>query len=1182
MESVKSDQAVAPGRCGAAAEVPCPILPDNAVAAQPFRRDVALPSCGARRERQASPSAVLYCPHMPLHLSAMIRTLGRCLALLILIVTSAPVPARAQEPAPVTGTLALTGTGTLTATAMPTATGALTVTLPATETVQPALTALPVVTETSVLTEAPAPTLTVPVTAPLPVTATLPFTLEAGADLLLDQQVELLLARMSAADRVGQLFVVTFNGSDTSFESAIATLIYAYRIGGVVLSPANGNFSNEPGIDTARQVAVLSNKLQSIAYGILLPTDVALQPVPTQPWPPGNLVSLERELGVAPPNLPLLIGVEQLGDNLPGTALRRGFTPLPSPLAIGSTWNPASAQAIGSITGRELRAVGVNLLLGPRLDVIEQPRSDLVGGLGVFSFGGNPDWVGRIGRAYVAGVHAGGGARVATAAGHFPGQGDIDRLPDEEVATIQSSLDDIQRTALPPFLAVTQPAGSTSGTDPAVSDILLTSQMRFNALQGAAGRNTPLSLDPELNQLVDERLGSWRANGGILMTGPLGVPAIRRFYDPTLQEFPARRVALDAFTAGHDLLYLARFSLDETWESQFANYTRAIAFFQERYRSDPDFATQVDASVRRILRLKLRLALGADLATLPAWTGAGPVVPLAQVLVQEADLAALPGSGAAPDPAPAQAAREALTILYPDPATGPLPPAPQLGEQIVVFTDSRLQRECPTCTAEAAVDPDAIARTIIGLYGPDATNQASPDDITSYTFSDLAQILPPESADAATPAPGATPQALPTPTATPLVEPVESGEDAPADESGGVSAEMEGAIADAEWLIFAMLDVRSQQASSSALRRFLRQYSDQAGSKRIVVFGLNGPYFLDATEIGKLTLYYGVYSKTTPYIETAVRALYRSFAPDGAPSVNAPGTRFVSLSARLVPDPARVLPLRLSMSAPATSSAAESPPEPVLATNEPAAEPPVDPGMDLVGPAVVNVGDTIRIDAGPVLDLNGNPVPDGVPVVFEANFEGAELALTIEPALTRAGKAQRDVTLERSGVLRVTARAGAATSGEPVILNVLEPQPEPTPAVITVTLPAEVATTAPVTVTGAISEDVGSALDLPGAGLRRRDRVDGVTLLLSLLTMLLALSLLLLAQIRVLPRETLFKSLVWAVIAGLVGYLLYAAGWLPFSAQIAETLNVFGAPLVVFLSMLLPLFWLQLRVGGSS
>ncbi len=233
---------------------------------------------------------------------------------------------------------------------------------------------------------------------------------------------------------------------------------------------------------------------------------------------------------------------------------------------------------------------------------------------------------------------------------------------------------------------------------------------------------------------------------------------------------------------------------------------------------------------------------------------------------------------------------------------------------------------------------------------------------------------------------------------------------------------------------------------------------------------------------------------------------------------------------------------------------------------------------DGLGLAVVNVGATLHLEAGPVLDLNGHPVPDGVLVTFEAAFEGAELALTVEPAPTRNGIAMRDLTLDRGGVLRVVAKAGGATSGDAVVVNVLEPQAAATTMALTVVVTVTPSLSAVIvpTVTEEPPAVVGVGA-LPAKGEGRTTRVNAMTLLLSLLTMLITLSLLLLAQIRVLPRETLFKSLIWAVLVGLLSYLLYASGWLPGSNVLAQTLNVFGAPLVVFLSMLMPLFWLQLR-----
>jgi len=1033
---------------------------------------------------------------------------------------------------------------------------------------------------------------------PLTDTATLTSSLDAEelaaqlANQELDARVETIFANMTVADRVGQLFIVTFVGNDTSFESEITELIYGYRIGGVVLSPENGNFSNEAGADTPRTVAVLANQLQAIAYGILLPAEQALQPVPNQPWPPGNLVSLEREIGVRPPNIPLFIGVQQSGDNLPGTSLRRGFTPLPSQLAIGSTWLPEGASGIGSIVGRELGAVGVNLLLGPSLNLVDQPRADVVGSLGAFSFGGNPYWVGRMARGYISGVHQGSGGRVATIAGNFPGQGDVDRLPDEEVATIQRTAVELQQITLPPFLAVTRSSRGL-GDDPTLTDGLMTSHMRFGALQAADGRNTPISLDPMLNGLTDEQLGEWQQQGGILMSGPLGVPAIRRYYDPNLTDFPHRRVALDAFTAGHDLLFLSRFALDENWDSQLDNYRATVAFFQERYRSDMAFASQVDASVKRILKLKLRLYAGGG----PTLQGDHLLpVPLSEVLVQSGDLAILPSASSDPDPVPVQVAREALTVLYPNPATDALPPAPQAGEKIVIITDSRLQRECATCTAEAAIDPDAIARTILALYGPEATGQIRPDSITSMTFGELSQLLTAQEAASgilpSTPGATTTPSALglPTPTPRPTAASGEQTEGSAlvASAIGNGLAMYETAIADADWLIFSMLDVSPLYSSSDALRRFLRLRPEEVEEKRIVVFSLNAPWFLDATEISKLNAYFGVYSKTSPFLETAVRALFRSFTPDGAPSVSAPNTRFSSLAGRLLPNPAREVPLQVfaGESAQGLSVTATSPVSPtqgLIATNVAT----VESEEAESGLAVVNAGSTLHIEMGPILDMNGNTVPDGTLVNLIGNFEGAELSLAIEPALTRGGRATRDLLLERGGVLRLAATAGSATSGDPLTINVLEAA-SPSNQVTNV-LTSEQPVTAPLSppVTAAITTSADATTStVPGAvstpnpwRITDGTRVNGISLLLSLFTMFTVLSVVYLAQMHVIRRERLFITVVWSVILGLASYVLFSLGMLPGSDALANSLNFLAAPLIVFVAILIPLVVLQVRSG---
>jgi len=81
-----------------------------------------------------------------------------------------------------------------------------------------------------------------------------------------------------------------------------------------------------------------------------------------------------------------------------------------------------------------------------------------------------------MGQAYIEGVHQGSGGRVATVAKHFPGHGGSDRLPDEEVATVDKSLQELKRIELAPFFAVTGDEEGT-GTEEGRTDALMSSHI---------------------------------------------------------------------------------------------------------------------------------------------------------------------------------------------------------------------------------------------------------------------------------------------------------------------------------------------------------------------------------------------------------------------------------------------------------------------------------------------------------------------------------------------------------------------------------------------------------------------------------------------------------------------------------------------------------------------------------
>ncbi|MFQ5923532.1 MAG: glycoside hydrolase family 3 N-terminal domain-containing protein, partial [Anaerolineales bacterium] len=195
---------------------------------------------------------------------------------------------------------------------------------------------------------------------------------------------ESLLAQMTPEERVGQLFLLTFKGSRLQSDDPILALIRDSHISGIVLRSGNNNFVGpENTLSTLRE---LITTLQSTEYEASLPRTEG---------------ELEIEPGVY---LPLLISVVQEGNGPEYSEIMSGLSPMPSQMALGATWDPVLSRSTGALIGSELSAAGINLLLGPSLDLLEDPRQLDLGDIGVRSFGGDPYWVGVMGKAFIEGV----------------------------------------------------------------------------------------------------------------------------------------------------------------------------------------------------------------------------------------------------------------------------------------------------------------------------------------------------------------------------------------------------------------------------------------------------------------------------------------------------------------------------------------------------------------------------------------------------------------------------------------------------------------------------------------------------------------------------------------------------------------------------------------------------------
>ena len=122
-----------------------------------------------------------------------------------------------------------------------------------------------------------------------------------------------LFDQMSVEERVGQLFLVTFEGDTAVPESDIADLILNFRIGGVVLLPENDNITGYGNLaNTPQQIIDLTNSLQELA---LLGPETAVNNDSDLPVEP-SLVATPSPNRVS---IPLLVAVNHEGDGSPNS-----------------------------------------------------------------------------------------------------------------------------------------------------------------------------------------------------------------------------------------------------------------------------------------------------------------------------------------------------------------------------------------------------------------------------------------------------------------------------------------------------------------------------------------------------------------------------------------------------------------------------------------------------------------------------------------------------------------------------------------------------------------------------------------------------------------------------------------------------------------------------------------------
>ncbi|MCB5179825.1 glycoside hydrolase family 3 protein [Streptomyces antimicrobicus] len=309
-----------------------------------------------------------------------------------------------------------------------------------------------------------------------------------------------LVARMSLAEKVGQLFVSRAYGhsatdpdpADAEANQArfgvrtAAELVARYHLGGIIY------FAWAHNTRSPQQIAALSNGLQraAVSSGARIPL----------------LLSTDQEHGI----------IARIG--APATLL-------PGAMALGAGGSTAAARRAARIAGTELAAMGIRQDYAPVADVNVNPANPVIG---VRSFGADPERVAALVAAQVAGYQ---GAGIAATAKHFPGHGDTETDSHVGLPVLGHSRAEWEELDEPPFAAAVA----------AGVDAVMTAHMVVPALD-PSGDPATLSR-PIITGVLRERLGF----RGVVTTDALDMAGVR-------QKYGDDRVPVLALLAGCDQL----------------------------------------------------------------------------------------------------------------------------------------------------------------------------------------------------------------------------------------------------------------------------------------------------------------------------------------------------------------------------------------------------------------------------------------------------------------------------------------------------------------------------------------------------------------------------------------------------------------------------------------------------
>ncbi|KAK3384349.1 glycoside hydrolase family 3 protein [Lasiosphaeria ovina] len=326
---------------------------------------------------------------------------------------------------------------------------------------------------------------------------------------------------------IGQMLIMGWDGTEVTPQ--IRHLIEDHHLGSILLTAKN--------LKSANQTAKLVQELQTIAHQ-------AGHPHPL-------LIALDQENG----------GVNSLFDE-------DYICQFPSSMGQAAAGNADLAYKIAKATATEVSAVGVNLILGPVLDVLTNARYQP---LGVRATGDDPQEVSQYGIAAMNGYKDAG---LATCGKHFPSYGNLDFLGSSlDIPIITQTLEELSLSALVPF-----------------RNAIATGNLDAMFVGGCGITNPSMNVNHAClsDQVVDDLLRNELGFNGVAISECLEMEVLRN-------EIGVKTGTVMAVEAGCDLVLLCR---------AFDVQLEAISGLKLGVENELLTKERIYTSLKRVLRMK--------------------------------------------------------------------------------------------------------------------------------------------------------------------------------------------------------------------------------------------------------------------------------------------------------------------------------------------------------------------------------------------------------------------------------------------------------------------------------------------------------------------------------------------------------------------------------------------------